>query len=252
MKRGLSVAITACAVVAATGSARADLSIGAGFENFRWKETTSPEVKESGLRWVLDLTWSQSRQAPGTSVEYNLKLYTGNVDYTGALLATGTPISGETHYRGLQNELRTIYRTAGGVDFMLAAGWDHWKRELSAAQAETYDVLYARLGAGFGAMAKQGMFGSAGVKHPFYVRENANFTALGFSSNPRLRPRGNFSFYGTLGYRINSWDIMGYYDSYRFKQSNTVAVTDGTGTTFVAFQPKSRQDVVGMKVQHNF
>ena len=251
MKRGLSAAVTAFAVVAATGSARADISIAAGFENFRWKESTSPAVKESGLRWVLDLTWSQSRTAPGYSVEYNLKTYVGNVDYTGALLGSGTPISGETHYRGVQNELRTIYRTAGGVDFVLAAGWDHWRRELTAAQEETFNVLYARLGAGFGATVKQGMFGNAGVKYPIYVREDANLNQLGFTSDPHLRPRGDFSFYGTLGYRINSWDIMGYYDSYRFKTSNVVAVNNGV-TVFNVFQPKSRQDQVGLKVQHNF
>ena len=251
MKRGLSAALTVCAVVAATGSARAEISIGAGFENFRWKESTSPTVKESGLRWVLDLTWSQDRQKPGPSVEYNIKTYVGNVDYTGAILGTGVPISGETHYRGLQNELRAIYRTTGGVDFMLAAGWDHWQRRLTAAQEETYNVLYARLGAGFGATVKQGLFGNAGVKYPVYVREDAHLDDLGFTSNPHLRPRGDFSFFGTLGYRVNSWDIMAYYDSYRFKQSNTVAVNNGV-TVFGVFQPKSRQDQLGLKVQHNF
>ena len=251
MKHGLTVALSTCAVVVATGTARADISVGAGFENFRWKESTTPTVKESGLRWVLDLTWSQSK-APGGSVAYNLKLYAGNVDYTGALLGSGLPISGETHYRGVQNELQAIYRTLGGGDFVLSAGWDHWNRDLTAAQTESYDVLYARAGAAFGATIRTGAFGSAGVKYPVYVRENAHLTDIGFTSNPRLRPRGDFSFYGTLGYRVNpAWDVMAYYDSYRFKQSNTVAVTDGI-SPFTVFQPKSRQDVVGLKVQHNF
>jgi hypothetical protein len=248
MKRGLAVALGVCAVVAATRSAHADLSVGAGFENFRWKESTSPSVKESGLRWVLDLTWSQNTQQPGPSVAYNLKLYTGNVDYTGALLSSNAPISGETHYRGLQNELQAIYRTVGGVNFVLAAGWDHWRRNLTAAQEETWDVLYAKLGAAMNAPAVSGPFGGAGVKYPVYTRENAHLTDLGATSNPRLRPRGNFSLYGTLGYRVNpGWDVMAYYDMYRFRQSNIVTVSNGT-----VFQPKSRQDVLGLKVQHNF
>src|SRR4051812_43822989 len=115
MKRGFAVALSTCAVVAAMSSARADISVSAGFENFEWKETTTPTVKEQGLRYAFDLTWSQTRE-PGPSAEYNLKLYTGNVDYTGATLGNNTPISGETHYRGFTNELRAIYRTVGGID----------------------------------------------------------------------------------------------------------------------------------------
>ena len=242
-------AFAACTALSA-GSAAAEIAIGAGFEGFRWKESTSPEVKEDGLRWALDLTWSQSR-APGPSVEYNVKLYVGNVDYTGALLATGTPISGETHYRGLQNEFRTVYRTVSGFDYMLAFGWDRWRRELSAAQEEEFDILYARAGVAYSPL-REGVIGSLGVKYPVHTRENANLTAAGFTTNPRLRPGKDFSFYGTLGYRVKTnWDIVAYYDSYRFKESNTVAVTDGV-STFVVLQPKSKQDQIGLNVRHTF
>jgi hypothetical protein len=233
------------------GSARADVSVSAGFEGFQWKESSSPTVKESGLRWALDLTWAQSKTKPGLSTEYNQKLYAGNVDYTGAFLVTNTPVSAETHYRGVQNELRAVYRMQNGVDIVLTGGWDHWARDLSAAQEEGWDVLYARLGAAYNAPVKQGVIGSAGVKYPVYVREDGHFTDIGFTTNPRLRPRGDFSLYGTLGYRIQSWDIIAYYDSYRFKKSNVVAVTDGV-TTSGFFQPKSKQDQIGMKAQLNF
>lgn len=252
MKRTLALAFSTCALFGAMSGAQADWSVGAGFENFRWKESTTPEVKESGLRWALDLTWTQSKD-PGLSAAYNGKFYVGNVDYTGSFLVSNVPISGETHYRGLQNELQSLYRMPqNALDFVLAAGWDHWVRDLSANQKETYDVLYARLGANVNATARQGPFASAGVKHPFYVRENGHFTDIGFSQNPRLRPRGAFSFYGTIGYRVNpAWDVLAYYDSYRFRQSNTVLVSNATSVGgFV--QPKSRQDVVGLKVQHNF
>jgi hypothetical protein len=252
MKRALALAFSTCAVAVGMSCAHADWSIGAGFENFRWKETTTPEVKETGLRWALDLTWNQSKE-PGLSAAYNGKFYVGNVDYTGSFLVSNLPISGETHYRGLQNELQSIYRMPqNAVDLVLAAGWDHWVRDLSASQKETYDVLYARLGANVNSAARTGVIGSAGVKHPFYVRENGHFPDLGYFENPRLRPRGTFSFYGTLGYRVNpGWDVLAYYDSYRFKQSNTVVVSNST--VLAAFnQPKSRQDVVGLKVLHNF
>src|SRR6266550_1998385 len=66
MKRALALAFSTLAVVAGMSGAKADWSVGAGFENFRWKESTSPSVKESGLRWALDLAWMQSRE-PGLS-----------------------------------------------------------------------------------------------------------------------------------------------------------------------------------------
>jgi hypothetical protein len=248
MKRALAVSLAACTLMMA-GGARADWSMGAGFEALQWKESTSPTVEETGLRWVLDLTWSQSK-APGVSVGYNVKLYAGNVDYEGAGLFTGTPLSGETHYRGITNEVQAWYRMPNAVDFMLAMGWDQWRRKFSATgQQEDWTVLYAKLGVSMNAQVRQGFIGSAGVKYPVYTRENANFSALGASSNPRLRPGKDVSFYATAGWRVTpAWDVYAYYDGYRFKESDPVSVA-GLGT-FI--QPESKQDLWGMKVQYNF
>src|SRR4051812_46129616 len=78
MMRVWAFALGTCAIVGGMGTARADIAVGAGFETFRWKESGTPSVKEKGLRWALDLTWTQSR-APGPSAEYNIKTYVGNV-----------------------------------------------------------------------------------------------------------------------------------------------------------------------------
>ena len=252
MKRALAAALTAGAMIAGTAPAWADWSASAGVEGFHWKETTTPGVKENGLRWALDLSWVQHKE-PGFTPGYNLKYYVGNVDYTGAFIGTGAPISGETHYRGFTNEFQTIYRGAQNpVDFFLALGWDHWDRRLSAAQEENWDVLYTRLGVNVNSLVKQGVFGSLGVKYSAWTRENANLTSIGFNENPRLRPGKDFSFYGTVGYRMSpAWDVVMYYDSYRFKQSNSVAVTSG-GAGFIVFQPESKMDVLGVKLQHHF
>lgn len=251
MGRLLSVALSAGSICAA-GSACADWSAGAGFESFRWKESTSPSVKESGLRWAADLTWQQSKQ-PGFSLGYNLKVYTGDVDYTGATLFGGVPVSDDTRYRGMINEVQTFWRMPQGVDFVIAAGWDRWKRKLkSTGQQEDYDVLYMKLGANLNAAAREGVIGSVGVKYPAWTRENAHFDVLGASNNPRLRPGRQISLYGTLGYRFNpQWDVIAYYDSYRLKESNTVAVVLPTATAGF-FQPESKMDVFGLKLQHNF
>jgi len=260
MKRVLAVALAAIGL-SATGVASAEWSAGAGVEGFRWKESTIPEVKESGLRYTLDLTWTQSKE-PGFSAGYNLKFYNGNVDYNGATLFGNTPLSGSTHYRGLINEVRAYYRlflrpdlgAAPRTDFVMALGWDRWERSFSGSfQNEDWDVVYLKLGADVNTSAKRGIFGGAGLKYPVWTQENANFTDIGGVNNPHLRPGKGLSLYGNIGYRANEhWDVIAYYDSYRFKDSNAVAVQLSAGGTLSAFQPKSNMDVFGMKVQYNF
>lgn len=251
MRTAAAAAIFAGSVLA-TGAAQAEWSIGAGFEHFRWKESTTPQVKEDGLRWALDLSWTQTR-APGFSAGYHLHYYNGSVDYTGAGLFTGAPLSGETDYRGLVNEVQAFYRTPQLVDFMLAVGWDRWDRRLSAAQEESYDVIYLKTGVAVNAATRRGVIATTGVKYPAWIREDANFPSIGGLSNPRLRPEGDLSLYGTLGWRVNpSWDVALYYDSYRFDQSNTVAVPLAAGGTGIFFQPRSRMDAYGVRISHNF
>ena len=250
MKRALAIALGAASLSAAS-AAWADWSIGGGFENFRWKESTTPTVKESGLRWALDLTWAQSKE-PGLSVGYNLKFYQGSVDYTGSF-QNGVPLSTNADYRGITNEIQTFWRTTSTVDAMLAAGWDRWERKFAVtAQQEDWDVLYVKLGASVAANVKSGVIGSIGVKYPVWTRENGNFPSIGAVDNPRIRPGKAVSLYGTLGYRVNPrWDVIAYYDSFRFKRSNDVAVLF-PGFIESRFQPESKMDVFGMKIQHNF
>ena len=251
MKR-LMVAGLAAASLCTSGVASADWSLNGGIENFRWKESTTPAVKESGLRLTVGLSWRQSKE-PGVSAGYDLKAYRGDVDYTGALLFTGTPFSGETRYRGWSHELQAIWRAAGSaLDVVLAGGVDSWERRLNVGQQEDWLTIYVKLGMAYNAVARQGVTGSLGIKYPAWTRENAHLETVGALNNPKLRPGKEPSLYGTLGYRFNpKWDVTAYYDSFRFKQSNSVAVVTPTAAG-TAFQPESRMDVFGLKVQHNF
>jgi hypothetical protein len=251
MKR-LMVAGLAAASLCASGAASADWSLNGGFESFRWKESTTPAVKESGLRLTLGLSWRQSRE-PGISAGYDLKAYRGDVDYTGATLFTGTPISGETRYRGWSHEVQAIWRAAGSAfDVVLAGGVDSWERRLTTAQQEDWLTIYVKLGMAYNQLARQGVMGSLGVKYPTWTRENGHLESVGALNNPKIRPGKEPSLYGTLGYRFNpKWDVTAYYDSFRFKESNQVSVVlPGGFANF--FQPESRMDVFGVKIQHNF
>jgi hypothetical protein len=230
-------------------SAHAEVAIAAGGEYFHWKEATTPTVKEDGMRLAVDLSWFSSME-PGWSAGLNVRTYGGKVDYEGFFLFTGAPTTGTTDYRGTAGEIRIYHRLATQpFALMGAVGLDHWRRKLTSIQREDFDILYVRLGGEYNTTTKHGVMASAGVKYPIRRRENAHLQDIGFSQNPILKPRAAASLYATLGYRMSpTWDVIGYYDSFRFKASEAVDAGGG----FSVFQPKSDMDVVGVKLQYNF
>jgi hypothetical protein len=243
--------------LAASPLARAGWGISGELEHFRWKESTSPSVTETGPLYGLGLHWTQDRPAGAWRLGYNGRLYFGTVDYNGSILLTGEPITGSSDYQGYTHEGQAIYRfpaSAAGTEVVAGLGYDYWKRQLTSVQSEEYRVLYLRLGANFDRREPTGWYAGAGFKYPFSVDENAHFPDIGFDPNPRLHPKGELSPYAELGYRFNPrWTLAGYYDSYRFGESDEVAVIQrGTGTPFNFFQPKSTVDSFGLRLRYNF
>jgi hypothetical protein len=232
------------------GDASAEWSANVGVEQFRWAESTTPGVTETGPRVSLGLGYMQDRTS-GWLLAYRGDLYGGSVNYHGAGLFTGTPIEGTTDYYGVRNEAQAIHRS-GRTDLVLGLGLDYWERWLTSSQSEDYYVYYVRLGAEYGGRASQGWFVGAGVKYPVYIVQNAHFDDIGFDQNPKLHPGRAASGYAQVGYRFGRrWSAEAYYDGYRFGESRPATVTMG-GTTFQAFQPKSSADSVGLRLHYHF
>ena len=236
--------------------ARAELTLYAGVEYFDWRESTSPSVQETGPLALGGLIWMQNQER-GLLLGYRGEIYAGSVNYNGATFA-GAPLQSTTDYLGILNEGQVRFRIPAWptehVDVMLSVGADLWRRELSSDQKEDWAVFYARFGVELGpSPGKAGWIGSAGVKYPFYVYENAHLTDIGFDQNPTLNPGGSWSGYASFGYRFGGhWSVVGFYDSYRFQQSPSVQVSvDGVPVGSV-FQPKSSLDVVGVTVLYTF
>ena len=219
----------ACAVflLASTAVARAELVLDAGVEYFDWQEDTTPSVQETGPMFAGGITLTQDKEQ-GFLVGYRGQIWGGQVTYNGAELFTGAPLTGTTQYTGLLNEGQLRYRVAlrhdQRLDGVLGVGADLWRRQLSADQKEDWAVGYARLGVEITPQpGRPGWIGGAGVKYPFYTYENANLTDIGFDQNPTFTPGKDWSAYANVGYRIDAhWSLVGYYDSYRFSQSQTV------------------------------
>lgn len=231
-------------------------------ERFRWREETEPRVTESGPLFGLGLGWTQARDF-GWRWGYRGRLYFGSVDYQGSFLGTNIALSGTTDYSGLSNEGQLIYRFPGsryGMEFVSGLILDYWNRQLSADQREEYWIASLRLGLNFDRRTARGFFGGAGVKLPFWTREDAHLTEIGFNANPRLEPKGDLSLYAEAGYRFApAWSLTAYYDGYRFRES---APTPTVVNPFVSgcggpggctlVQPTSRLDSVGLRLRYSF
>ena len=265
MKRFLGALLLAA--LAASAPAHAGWGISADLERFRWAESADPRVTETGPMLGIGARYTQDRDA-GWLFGWRGRLYFGSVDYNGALLDASAPATGTTEYNGLVNEALAIYRLPGsryGLEFVSGLIWDYWNRQLTAFQREQYWVASLRLGVNADRRESSGWFGGAGLKYPFYTREDAHLTDIDFNANPRLQPKGTFSLYADAGYRFTrNWSLTGYYDSYRFKESDPTPFLINPfvpGCTGVApdrpqgcqlVQPASKVDSLGLRLQYSF
>jgi hypothetical protein len=250
MKRAL-VFCSFASALAASGAAFAEWSADLKLERFRWAESTTPAVTETGPMYGIGLNWTQDKQL-GWLAAYRGELYWGSVDYRGSFLFTGEPATGTTTYSGMRHEAQAIHRFAGSWEFVAGLGLDLWTRDLGGGQTEDWTVAFARLGAEAGGRATRGWFAAGGLKVPVYTSEDAHLTSIGFDQNPTLKPGKSPSAYAELGYRFSRhWTLSGYYDSYRFAESRREPVTMG-GQRFLVFQPESKVDSWGVKLYYHF
>ena len=240
-------------------AANAGWSIGASLEDYRWQEFIvgrSETPLETGVRSTVNVEWAQDG-GDGWLFAYHGKLYFGQVQYDTYTQQTYTPVSTTTHYSGVAHEAQIFHRTDAAnyqLDYVGGLGLDTWRRAIGNSQVEDFLIIYLRGGfnldqPGHGA----GLHGGGGLKYPTMTWENAHLDSMGYSSNPILKPGKDVSLYAQLGYRINArWDVVAYYDSWRFKQSPEVIVTDSQGGTWRIWQPKSNMDAFGLRVMYLF
>jgi hypothetical protein len=239
-----------------SAGAYAGWSISADLESFKWDEAGTPSVTEKGARYGLSWAFEQQRET-GWQWAYRGQFRRGTVDYTGAFLFSGQPVTARTRYTGVLNEAQGSYRFPQPVGFELLGGlgYDYWERNILPDQREDYGVVFVRLGLNIDPRAERGWFGGGGMKLPVYVYENAHLDELGFDQNEKLHPKGEWSFYAQAGYRFTPrWSLIGYYDGYRFGESKSVRATSSSspGTQFLLFQPASTVDSFGLKLQYDF
>ena len=256
------VAAALAAGIAVSAPAHAGWGITGDVEHFRWEEKTDPRVTETGPMFGIGARYSQDRDA-GLQFGWRGRFYFGSVDYNGSFLDTNAPATGTTQYTGLVNELQAVYRLPGnpqGLEFVSGLIWDYWNRQLSADQREQYWIGALRLGLRADRRESTGWLGGGGIKYPFFTRQDAHLTEIGFNSNPKLEPKGALSLYADAGYRFNrNITLSAYYDSYRFKESDPTpfivnpfisGCTAPRGCQLI--QPTTNVDIFGLRLEYSF
>lgn len=255
--------LLAVSILTAAFPAQALWEAGGGLEAYQWVEDPAGyggNPKESGPRLALFGNWTQEGER-GALFAWRAKLYAGTVDYDTYVISTGAPVSTKTDYSGASSEGQIFYRyplgSAYRLDQLGGLGLDAWRRSIRNSggdQIEDYYILYFRAGLRLAKSAQEpGFHAECGIKYPLATRENAHLDSIGYTSNPKLSPEGAISGYAEIGYRINArFDVLGYYDSWRFKRSDDVMVTDTSGSAWLVHQPKSDMDTLGIKLLVSF
>ncbi len=245
-----------------------DYAITAGVEQFLWQEfdrSGSKLLDETGPRYFVAIE-AEKRISRVWRYGFLAKLYSGQVDYDGErcdlLSSSCTQYSTDTDYDGWNMEvdffqsLRQPGAAEGDSAWYLrySLGYDSWRRNIlgSGGYEEKYQSFYGRLGVDYHAAAGWRIQG--GVKYPFNTIEDVGLTSLGFASDPTLKPGGDFSLYLAAQYRFHpNWGMGAFYDSFRFKKSGTERVYHpGLAAMFDVWQPESRQDIYGIKLEYHF
>ena len=253
--------LLAIGILLGASSAQAEWDFGAGLENYQWQEYATGNTgnpKESGMRSALFLNWV--KEGDGALFAWRAKLYGGTVNYDTFLQSSGAPVSTKTDYNGAANEGQFIYRYNLGsysLDQIGGLGLDFWRRSIRSGggnQIEDYSILFLRAGLQLAKSKREaGIHGGLGIKFPLATREDAHLDSAGYSSNPVLAPKGRISGYAELGYRVDArFDVLAYYDSWRFARSADVIAKDAAGTTWGIFQPQSNMDALGIKLLLTF
>ena len=236
---------TLVCLLAAT-PALAQFNIETGIEAFRWREHTDPiNVKESGPRVAFGAGYSMP-QTSGPLFTVFGRVYTGSVDYNGALLSSpGTAATGTTKYLGGTEGGSLRYRLPTSIDAVLGLEFDQWRRELTPDQREFYRFTSVRLGIERQATLVSPWIAGGGLRFLVSSNEDATFTDASGVTEVTLKPGLGTNGYLHFGVRFTPhFTALGYWDGMRLEESDPVPIGGNT----VVFQPKSDMDLYGIRL----
>lgn len=257
MRTRILAAILVSAALLPT-AAHAEWSSVAGIEDHIGKgslpdSTLAPEGVAS--RYSLHLNWLEDGDS-GLLYAYSGKLYSGRSPFDNHIQTGNSPASAQTDLSGITHEGQLISRRYLGnyrLDYVGGLGWDSWRRTINTHQIEDYSVWFLRTGISLDQpLQAAGFHGGGGLKLPFKTSEDIHLVSSAFNSNPQLVPGKSVNLYAELAYRTGSyWDIVGYFDSWRFTQAEPLNTSSGSNLYSIV-QPQSSMNTFGLKALYSF
>lgn len=256
----------------ALSSASNEFDVYGAVESFTWREfgATGQLLKESGPRFAIGFAYVHEFENHLT-LKPRIEIFGGNVDYNGQacdLLGNCLPASTTTRYFGTKLEMDAGYRMgspdAFTVEPFLGLGARFWARSIDDSMladgtllvgyTEHWSTVYGRVGfrAEQHLSPKNMLFMELGAKLPIsstnYINDpNVSYTSL------TLHPVGEPSPFAEAGLKISMFQMSIYYDSMRFKQSDSVFQYDPfIGAIIEYFQPESESEMIGIRAGVSF
>lgn len=209
--------------------------------------------KENSSRYALHLKWMDDSDS-GLLYAYSAKLYSGR--FENGFQPDDAAAASRTDYNGITHEGQLIARQNLGkyrLNYVGGVGWDNWRRTNNLSQPDDYSILFLRTGVSLDQPTQgKGFHGSGGLKLPIRATQDSQPGRTSIAANQPLTLGKGVSLYAELAYRPGKyWDIVGYYDSSRFKQSESIGITSGS-TIYSITQPQSRINTFGLKAMYSF
>ncbi|HEY3489039.1 MAG TPA: autotransporter domain-containing protein [Candidatus Deferrimicrobiaceae bacterium] len=275
-KLGLWIGVAAVSVLCATGSsmpasAEEDFLSQSGndspvsvsnqawgrLEYFNWREYDGKlsRAKESGPRLSVGVARSYNRDDITFTPRVGAMVgYVGNEGTLG--YAPNRYIDTYAKYLGFDvgADVGVVYHLQGEstVEPFLGLGWNWWRRDIASwgGPRETWDTIYARGGARASANLVAGQkpfrgYGELGLRMPLSTQDSVKLAGQG---KVNLKPRGALSAFAEAGVVIDRWRFGVSYDSWRFMNSDPVALPDATPVA----QRKSAADIYSLNAGYSF
>jgi hypothetical protein len=230
--------------------AHAQLSAGAGIEYFRWSEKTTPEVRESGPLFGVTLGLAPRRGTVRPAYRGHAGI--GVAEYRGSFLFDPTvPANASTVFARMSHQAQVRVRARPDLEGVAALSYDFWHRQLSAQQAEDYQLLSLLLGIERDDPERPGPRVAVGMRIPLAIREDAHLDRLGYASNPTLEPRPSAGPFGEIGYRFGPrLSLVGAVDSFHLEESDPVTLRGPRGSTSTVRQPESSVLMLRVRLEY--
>jgi hypothetical protein len=238
-----------------------------GVGSFTWREfgDTGQVLKESGPLYGVGFT-NLHEFDNHLTLKPRIEIFGGSVDYNGQacdVLGNCLPADTTTHYFGTKLEMDMGFRAgrpdAFTIEPFLGLGFRFWYRSIddsyladgsyAVGYTEDWSTVYGRAGlrAQQHLSPKNLLFAEVGVKLPIDTTNYINDENVSYSSIT-LHPVGEPSLFAEAGVKLNMFQISAFYDSMRFKQSDTVYQYDPYYGALIGYwQPKSESETIGIR-----